>query len=203
MKHGIESHFVRPDRVYATSVLSPITGYEPVNDAMQVAARFVGNGRGLAGPSSEVQLMGRKGGQAVRALFTSPRGRGLRGAVTLLGALASPFQGLRDWLNGMLANIRARWEARKVLKQLVPVGAGAGAGKVVTLDTSPRATGAATAVTAAGALPPAHQSPASAAARIMPALPAPYTSSSAIAAVIAPGAHAMNQKLNNLWRWGA
>jgi hypothetical protein len=204
MKHGIESHFVRPDRVYATSVLTPVTGYEPVADAMQVAARFVGNGRGLAGPSASVALMGRKGGQAVRALFTNigPRGRNLRGSVSLLGStvslLGSPFQGLRDWLSNLFATLRAKWESRKILKQLAPVTPTG----VVSVDTSPRPTAASQAITRAGELPPAKDSPAIAAMRLMPALPAPYTSSSAIAAVIAPGATAMNQRLGNLWRWG-
>lgn len=48
MKHGIEQHLVRPDRVYATGVWTPTVGYQPTRDAMEVAARFVAD-RGLAG----------------------------------------------------------------------------------------------------------------------------------------------------------
>lgn len=39
-KHGAEMHFVRPDGVYRTSVLQAIPGYQPVSNAMEVAARF-------------------------------------------------------------------------------------------------------------------------------------------------------------------
>jgi hypothetical protein len=39
-KHGAELHFVRPDGVYRTSVLQAIPGYQPVSNAMEVAARF-------------------------------------------------------------------------------------------------------------------------------------------------------------------
>lgn len=43
-RHGGEFHVVRPDRVYATSVLSPIVGYNPGTDVMAVAQAFTSRG---------------------------------------------------------------------------------------------------------------------------------------------------------------
>ncbi len=40
LRHGGESHNMRPDRVYRTSVLSPIAGYAPGADVQAVAAAF-------------------------------------------------------------------------------------------------------------------------------------------------------------------
>jgi hypothetical protein len=39
-RHGGGAHFVRPDRVYRTSVLAPTIGYDPTADAQGVAASF-------------------------------------------------------------------------------------------------------------------------------------------------------------------
>lgn len=39
-QHGQEMHFVRPDRVYRTAVLTSIPGYHPVSNAHAIAARF-------------------------------------------------------------------------------------------------------------------------------------------------------------------
>jgi hypothetical protein len=39
-RHGGESHYVRPDRVYRTGVLTPIIGFQPQQDVMAVAAAF-------------------------------------------------------------------------------------------------------------------------------------------------------------------
>lgn len=40
IRHGGEAHAVRPDRVYRTSVLSPIVGYQPGADVQAVAQAF-------------------------------------------------------------------------------------------------------------------------------------------------------------------
>lgn len=39
-RHGGDSHYVRPDFTYRTSVLQPIVGYQPQADVMAVAANF-------------------------------------------------------------------------------------------------------------------------------------------------------------------
>jgi hypothetical protein len=39
-RHGGTSHYVRPDRVYRTSVLQPAIGYDPNADVQSVAASF-------------------------------------------------------------------------------------------------------------------------------------------------------------------
>jgi hypothetical protein len=39
-RHGGSDHFVRPDRVYATSVLQPVQGYQPNQDVQAVAGEF-------------------------------------------------------------------------------------------------------------------------------------------------------------------
>jgi hypothetical protein len=119
-RHGQEMHFVRPDRVYATGVLSPIVGYQPAEDAQQVAARFVGGGQGLglAGPRAEVRLMG--------GSF-----RPLRGA---------RFDSILSWFRNLVANFRVRMQVarlRREMKVLPPASGQTPSGKN-ELDTSPR-----------------------------------------------------------------
>jgi hypothetical protein len=47
-RHGDGSHFMRPDRVYRTSVLSPMVGYQPQADVQHVAMAFTqGPARGM------------------------------------------------------------------------------------------------------------------------------------------------------------
>ena len=48
------THFLRPDRVYRTGVISPVAGFNPAVDVMGVAARFTNPYAGLG----DVQLMG-------------------------------------------------------------------------------------------------------------------------------------------------
>ena len=48
------THFLRPDRVYRTGVISPVAGFNPAVDVMGVAARFTHPYAGLG----DVQLMG-------------------------------------------------------------------------------------------------------------------------------------------------
>lgn len=58
-RHGGEAHTVRPDRVYRTSVLSPIVGYQPGADVQAIATAFTqgppraGSLAGLNGPFSQ------------------------------------------------------------------------------------------------------------------------------------------------------
>lgn len=130
-KHGIEQHFVRPDRVYATGVLSPIVGYQPVNEAQQIAARFVSGGQGLAGP--QIQLFGR----------TRRRLSGFgRPIVELLGG--ARLDGFIAWIKSLFAGVRVRIESAKLRAKLrfLPAGSSvetkADGTTVTSVDTSPR-----------------------------------------------------------------
>jgi len=49
IRHGGESHNVRPDRVYRTGVLQSISGYQPSVDVQSVAMAFTQGPAGLAG----------------------------------------------------------------------------------------------------------------------------------------------------------
>lgn len=51
-RHGAGSHFMRPDRVYRTSVLSPMYGYQPQADVQHVATAFT------QGPERAMMLQG-------------------------------------------------------------------------------------------------------------------------------------------------
>ena len=55
LRHGGEMHTVRPDRVYRTSVLTPIVGYQPQVDVQAVARAFT------QGPPLGTQLQGLRG----------------------------------------------------------------------------------------------------------------------------------------------
>lgn len=50
-KHGGSSHFVRPDRVYRTGVLSPWFNFAPGQDVQAVASEFTQRSMNLSGPS--------------------------------------------------------------------------------------------------------------------------------------------------------
>lgn len=52
IRHGGGAHFMRPDRVYATGVLSPMTGYQPQHDVNAVTREFT------QGPTLGLQLQG-------------------------------------------------------------------------------------------------------------------------------------------------
>lgn len=55
IRHGDAMHFMRPDRVYRTSVLSPMMGYDPHRDMQAVAMVFT------QGPARGMQLQGMPG----------------------------------------------------------------------------------------------------------------------------------------------
>jgi hypothetical protein len=40
VRHGDTEHFMRPDRVYRTGVISPVAGFNPAEDVMSVAQGF-------------------------------------------------------------------------------------------------------------------------------------------------------------------
>lgn len=113
-RHGGSSHYVRPDRVYRTGVLTPIpTGYQPQADVMAVAQEFTqgpyafqqGNAgtmvasgvSGVAGP--RVTLLG---GPPIQ--FLGPK-------VTLLGGLHAVSN--LGWLQRTYLRIKAWMAARK------------------------------------------------------------------------------------------
>lgn len=52
MRHGDGMHYMRPDRVYRTSVLSPMYGYQPGADVQHVATMFT------QGPDRAMMLQG-------------------------------------------------------------------------------------------------------------------------------------------------
>lgn len=94
-RHGGASHYMRPDRVYRTSVLSPMVDYNPGSDVEAVADAFT------TGPQSGMMLSG-LGRGAYRPVL-----RGF-GAVTLLGP--GLFPRIRNWWAG----VRARAWMKKV-----------------------------------------------------------------------------------------
>lgn len=57
-RHGAELHVVRPDRVYATSVLTPIVGYNPGADVMAVAQNFTSRGYDVPTAGMSLSLAG-------------------------------------------------------------------------------------------------------------------------------------------------
>jgi hypothetical protein len=139
-RHDQEQHFVRPDRVYATSVLSPIVGYQPAEDAMQVGARFVSGGQGLGFPHFR---------------FKRPL------PIRLFRGLGAPSLNLFSWIRDRWAAVKARVEVKKMVRDLRYLPA---APAQVTLDTSPRPPAPYPgALMTKGGWAPAPQSPATAA----------------------------------------
>lgn len=59
-------HYVRPDRVYRTGVLTPTANYAPGQDAQAVAAAFTQRSMNLSGPKL------RRGLRGLRGLFDDP-----------------------------------------------------------------------------------------------------------------------------------
>lgn len=175
---------MRPDRVYATGVWTPTVGYQPAGDAMQVAARFVQD-RGLAG------ALGRMRYRRMMRRQTS--------------GLGFPTGGVLNWLRNVAAMISARVAASRILHQL-PIAA-TPPGSTITVDTSPRQTGAAQIVDAVrGLLPaPLMSTPATAASAISQGAvhaAAPTLPPTAAAVAVAPQADALATFLSNRWRQG-
>lgn len=85
-KHGAEAHFVRPDRVGYTSVLQAIPGYQPVQNAQEVAWRFVGAPFYSTGPG------------------------------TFAGAFGAPKMSLRDRLRMFFFKFKVRQQQRAIAK---------------------------------------------------------------------------------------
>lgn len=139
--HGAESHYLRPDVTYRTSVLQPTVGYEPVSASQAVAQRFV----------APVGLAGLAGPQATRH------------------RLAGPLETLPGKVSTFFAGVKARWQAAKIARRVarnggVPFAPGA---QTMTLDTSPRGPSpGAGAIAVQSGWMPQPQSPASAVATL-------------------------------------
>ncbi len=111
-RHGDASHYMRPDRVYRTGVLAPITGFSPQQDVMGVAAEFTqgpyafmqGDNPGLGG--APIQFLGFNApvsnlGLLQRAWlkFTAWRTRMKAAKFGFHGPSIDPF-GPQDWAGG-------------------------------------------------------------------------------------------------------
>ena len=84
-RHGGGSHFLRPDRVYRTGVLAPMTGFRPGPDVQAIAADFT------QGPQSGTVLSG--------AYYAGGPFAGL--------GQGGAFGKLRAWWQGVKARARA------------------------------------------------------------------------------------------------
>lgn len=90
LRHGDGGHHVRPDRVYRTGVLTPITGYQPEADVQAVAMDFTqGPARGLMleglGAPGPLKRLGLR----IKAAVNQRKARRFMG-VQGLGALPGP-----------------------------------------------------------------------------------------------------------------
>lgn len=195
-RHGIESHWVRPDRVYATSVLTPIVGFQPVSNAMGVAAQFI-QGPGLAGPGLLQRWRWRKQAQRTGVFYGGMRGAGLGFGTA----------GILNWLRNLIAGIKARFMSASIQRQLATKAAN-GQPTVISVDTSPRMTVGAQIVDAVrGLLPmPSVTSPAMSAGALQNQMTvpgaAPTVSPAQAAYAVTPGAADMTVFLTNQWRQG-
>ncbi len=90
-RHGESVHFVRPDRVVRTGVLTPIVGYQPQRDVISVTQEFA------TGPASGMQLHG-------------------LGNMMLLG-LGAPGPVMRFWLRLKAAIAERRAAVRATISQ--------------------------------------------------------------------------------------
>jgi len=72
-QHADSSHFLRPDRVYRTSVLSPMTGFQPGQAVMATARDFT------MGPYSGMSLNGPRWFPRVRAWWAGVKMRARAG----------------------------------------------------------------------------------------------------------------------------
>jgi hypothetical protein len=101
-RHGGGSHYVRPDRVYRTGVLTSTMGYDPGQDVQNVAASFTAYPMDLQVPSASMQS--RSGAMS-----------GLRGLGRALGANNV----------GLLQRMKLRydaWRARRQMQGLYGLG---------------------------------------------------------------------------------
>lgn len=170
-RHGAESHYLRPDGVYITSVLQPTVGYDPVADAQAVGASFVSS-VGLAGPVATAYRRHRN--------------------VSLLGA--PTFSNLKNWWSAFKVRVQTNLVANKYGVSMLPAAASAQAaaasGKQVTVDTSPRPPNAdPTALATQSGWAPGPQSPKTAAAAVYSSAPAdpPNQGATVTAVAMAPG----------------
>jgi hypothetical protein len=110
MRHGESIHFVRPDRIVRTGVLSPIVGYQPQNDVMMVTQEFV------SGPSSGMQLSGYG--------FGASHSGGVFGAFRRFGLRVKAMVAARKAQKMMLTNASQQASPAHVILAAGPTGPG-------------------------------------------------------------------------------
>lgn len=111
-RHGGDSHYVRPDRVYRTGVLSPIVGFQPQADVMAVAREFTQGPYAFQQGSAGTMVASGVAGPRVTLLG------GLGGPVQLFGSRVTLLGGLRDvsnlgWVQRTYLKLKAWFAARK------------------------------------------------------------------------------------------
>jgi hypothetical protein len=116
VRHGGAGHFMRPDRVIRTSVLSPMVGYDPHADVQAVAMEFTQGpqrgmmlqGLGQAGPIRR-WWEGVKMRMAARRAqrFMQVSGLGMPGPAPVVATQISPH--LATQMTGMLEIMHRRY----------------------------------------------------------------------------------------------
>ena len=114
MRHGGDSHYMRPDGVYKTAVLQPLVGYSPQQDVMNVAQEFT------QGPYSFQQGGMGLGGLGRRApvALLGPYTYGMHGPYSYgySGPVANAWGKMKLWWQ----SVRAKWRMR--FHKGVPMG---------------------------------------------------------------------------------
>ena len=107
-RHGNELHLIRPDRVYGTGVLTSIPGFNPVPNAMDVAARFTA----IWAPNvMDAPAIGPPVGS----------GAGVTATMTTPPATSTPSSGVSGFGAGAMnpiARLRMWWHQRQFKKAL-------------------------------------------------------------------------------------
>ncbi len=115
-RHGDGSHYMRPDRVYRTSVLSPMVGYQPGADVNAVAMAFTQgpyrgmmlSGLGAPGPLARLGLR-------IKAAIAERRARKFMGVSGLGMPGPAPVQALQiaphlaSQMTGVMALMQGRY----------------------------------------------------------------------------------------------
>lgn len=102
-KHGNELHWIRPDRVYGTGVLTSIPGFNPVQNAQEVAARFTAIWQPRV---TDAPAAGQAAGVTAQASAPAPT----PAAPTTAAGTAG--------MGGALGGLRGWWYRRKLKKAL-------------------------------------------------------------------------------------
>ena len=109
MRHGADSHYLRPDAVYRTSVIQPLIGFSPQQDVMAVAGEFT------QGPYSFQQ------GGALSGL-----GLARSSPIRLMGPYSYGYHGpIANWwgrVKARWAMLRAQYQAQKAMRAAARAG---------------------------------------------------------------------------------